>query len=99
LRLCEKDPRKRILITHGTDTMQKTGTLLAEKIKDKTIVLTGSMRPYYAENSDASFNLGSALVACQTLPPGVYVVLQGEVFSVDKVKKVRAENDPHFEEI
>lgn len=99
LRLCEKDPRRRILITHGTDTMQRTGALLAEKIKDKTIVLTGSMRPYYAENSDAAFNLGSALVACQTLPAGVYVVIQGEVFPVDKVKKIRSENDPHFESV
>jgi len=99
LALCKSDPRDRILITHGTDTMTITGELLLKNIKDKTIVLTGSMRPYTAENSDAAFNLGGALIAAESLPHGVYIVIQGEVFPVEKVKKVRAEGDPHFEKL
>lgn len=97
LELCKSDQRDRILITHGTDTMALTGELLSKNIKNKTIVLTGSMRPYTAENSDAAFNLGGALIATESLPCGVYIVIQGEVFPVEKVKKIRAEGDPHFE--
>jgi len=97
LQMCLLDTRDRILITHGTDTMTKTGELLEKNIKDKTIVLTGSMRPYTSSESDASFNLGGALIATETLPHGVYIVIQGEVFRVGEVQKIRTEGDPHFE--
>src|SRR2546423_5436995 len=40
---CLKSPEARIIITHGTDTMAETALLLAERISDKTIVLTGAM--------------------------------------------------------
>ena len=36
----------KILITHGTDTMVETAISLAEKVKNKTVVLTGAMIPY-----------------------------------------------------
>jgi len=97
LSLCQRDPRERILITHGTDTMAKTGELLAENIKNKTIVLTGAMQPNASENSDASFNLGGALVACETLPHGVYIVMQGEVFPVPHVQKIKKDGEKYFE--
>ena len=41
-RLCASDT---IVLTHGTDTMVKTATLLAAENMDKTIVLTGAMIP------------------------------------------------------
>ncbi|NCW88775.1 MAG: asparaginase, partial [Chitinophagia bacterium] len=50
-----------IVITHGTDTMAQTAALLAEKVKGKTIVLTGAMIPIKFGSSDGLFNLGSAL--------------------------------------
>jgi L-asparaginase len=90
------DPRERILITHGTDTMQQTGALIAAQGLDKTVVLTGAMRPFLATDSDAAFNLGGALVACRTLPHGVYIVIQGEVFPVDSVRKVREGGGGYF---
>ena len=37
----------------------------------KTVVLTGAMRPHSLGRSDASFNLGGAIIAAQTLPEGV----------------------------
>lgn len=97
LSLCQTDVRKRILITHGTDTMAKTGELLARHVKDKTIVLTGSMQPNASENSDASFNLGGALVACETLSEGVYIVMQGDIFPVPHVQKVKKNGEKYFE--
>ena len=78
-----------ILITHGTDTMVKTGCVLAD-IKGKTIVLTGAMQPATLRNSDAEFNVGFALAAVQTLPHGVYVVMNGQIFDPQHTVKDRA---------
>lgn len=62
---------KHIVITHGTDRMVKTATILAPQVQDKTVVFTGSMIPYEFRNSDAEFNLGCALAFVQALPPGI----------------------------
>lgn len=77
---------RHILITHGTDSMIQTGLVLKE-IKDKVIVLTGAMRPAAFKDSDAAFNIGSALTALQTMPVGVYLVMNGRIFDPGKVKK------------
>ena len=84
---CINAPENNIVITHGTDTMVKTATLLAEKIKNKTIVLTGAMIPYKFGSSDGFFNLGSALAFAQTLPSGVYIAMNGIYFNWDNVRK------------
>ena len=77
----------RIVITHGTDTVVETSQMLAAGIKDKTIVLLGAMVPYKFKNSDASFNLGCAIAAVQTLANGVYITMNGKIFDYDKVMK------------
>ena len=79
----------KILVTHGTDTMVDTARLLSD-IAGKTIVLTGAMQPASLRNSDAEFNVGFALAAVQTLPPGVYIAMNGEVFDPAKVHKDRS---------
>lgn len=79
----------RIVITHGTDTMVDTASVLARKVPEKTIVLTGAMIPIAFGSSDGLFNLGSALTAVQTLPAGVYVAMNGRVFRWDNVRKNR----------
>jgi L-asparaginase len=81
---CEED---RIVITHGTDTMAETAKLLAQKVKTKTIVLTGAMIPIKFGSSDGLFNLGSALAFAQTLPAGVFVAMNGRYFTWDNVRK------------
>ena len=83
-RQCDED---RIVITHGTDTMAETGKVLAEKINNKTIVLTGAMIPIKFGSSDGLFNLGSALAFAQSLPSGVYVAMNGRCFNWDNVQK------------
>ena len=80
-----------ILITHGTDTMIETGQHL-QGIPEKTIVLVGSLSPARFRGSDAEFNIGFAMAAVQTLPPGVYVAMNGRVFDAGKVRKNRDEN-------
>lgn len=86
---CEQCDESQIVITHGTDTMSETARVLAEKIKDKTIVLFGAMIPIKFGSSDGLFNLGSALAFVQTLPPGVYVAMNGRYFNWNNVKKNR----------
>jgi L-asparaginase len=52
-------------------------------------VLTGALSPARFSDSDATFNIGMAFAAAQTLPPGVYVAMNGRVFRGDEVKKDR----------
>jgi L-asparaginase len=84
---CIDSEADKIVITHGTDMMAATAKVLGEKIKDKTVVLTGAMIPYRFGSSDGLFNLGSALAFVQTLPHGVYVSMNGKCFDWDKVMK------------
>jgi L-asparaginase len=84
---CIQATEDKIIITHGTDTMVETAKVLAEKVKGKTIVLTGALIPYKFGSSDGLFNLGSALAFAQTLPPGVYVAMNGRYFNWDNVRK------------
>jgi L-asparaginase len=84
---CSRVDERNILITHGTDTMVETAKVIAETVKDKTIVLTGAMVPYKFGSSDGLFNLGSALAFVQTLPHGVYIAMNGKYFRHDRVRK------------
>lgn len=84
---CQACDEQHILITHGTDTMVETATYLAKSLKEKTVVLFGSMIPYSIDNSDALFNLGVALSAVQLKEPGIYIAMNGQVFDFDKVQK------------
>ena len=77
---------QQIVITHGTDTMIKTGQALTA-VKGKTLVLTGAMRPALFRDSDADFNLGAAVIAAQIMPKGVYLCMNGRVFDIDSVSK------------
>ena len=84
-------PENRVVITHGTDTMTTTAAAL-EGIEGKTIVLTGSLAPARFSESDAVFNVGMAFGAVQSLPDGVFVVMNGQVFKACEVRKDRAQN-------
>ena len=85
---CRSTKSSRIVITHGTDTVVNTAKKIAERIKNKTIVITGAMIPYaFGSSSDGFFNLGSALSFVQTLDSGVYVAMNGQYFLFDNVKK------------
>jgi L-asparaginase len=87
-RACEEAPDQRILVTHGTDTMLQTARVLS-RVRGKTIVMTGSMRPEKFADSDAHFNLGLAVGALNVLGPGVYVAMSGRVYPWDKCRKDR----------
>ncbi len=78
----------KILITHGTDGMIKTAQFLSNKINDKSIVLVGSMIPLKGFSpSDGGFSLGFAIGNLLHLPFGVYISMNGQIFTADNVQK------------
>jgi L-asparaginase len=85
------DDSRRILLTHGTDTMISTARRLLD-IEGKTIVLTGAMQPARLRVSDAEFNIGYAIAAVQLLPAGVYIAMNGSLFNPRTAWKNLAEN-------
>ena len=90
LKSCQSCAEDRIVITHGTDTMEQTAKVLGKAQLAKTIILTGAMIPYKFGSSDGLFNLGSALAFAQTLPQGVFVAMNGRYFKWDNVTKDRS---------
>jgi L-asparaginase len=89
LERCTLVAEKRIVITHGTDTMAETAAALGAELKGKIVVLTGAMVPYTFGSSDGLFNLGTALAFVQTLGEGVYVAMNGCCFPWHSVRKDR----------
>jgi L-asparaginase len=84
-------PERAVVVTHGTGTMGQTARFLAPLIAQakagKTVVLTGAMRPYSLQKSDADFNIGGAVVAAQLLGAGVWGVMNGRVFAAEDLVK------------
>ena len=90
LNSCRAAAEERIIVTHGTDTMAETASVLGQAGLEKTVVLTGAMVPYAVQRSDAVFNFGFSVAAVQLLPAGGYLAMNGRVFSWDDVRKNRA---------
>ncbi len=85
---CKRCDSNHVLVTHGTDRMVETAKVIAEQNLEKTIVLTGAMIPYaFGTSSDGFFNMGSALAFVQSLPHGVYIVMNGRAFAWNDVFK------------
>ena len=82
---------RHVLVTHGTDTMVDTAKVLSQ-VAGKTIVLTGALNPARFRGSDAEFNIGTAVGAVQSLPPGVYIAMNGRVWDPARVRKNVAAN-------
>ncbi len=81
----------KIMVTHGTYTMPDTARYLSVNLPDdhnKTIILTGSMIPIDGFTmSDGPFNLGFAIASMAYLDYGIYVCMNGRIFTPDEVIK------------
>ncbi len=87
----ESAKEKKIIITHGTYTMPDTARYIKVncKRKDVTIILTGSMIPLEGFTpSDAGFNLGFAMGKLDELGQGIYVAMNGKIFSPEECVKL-----------
>ncbi len=82
---------QRIVIVHGTDAMIETAEYFAAKagdrLDDRVIVFTGSLRPAYMRETDADANIGSAIIAARMLPQGIYIAMHGQIFGYDQCSK------------
>lgn len=90
LETIKKSPASKIIITHGTYTMPDTARFLKANLNqsNKTIIITGSMIPIKGFSpSDGTFNLGYAIAKIQDLNPGIYVCINGHVFTPEEVIK------------
>jgi L-asparaginase len=71
--------------------MVETGVYIQKAFPDLQVpvVLTGAMTPLGFEGSDGLQNLTESLMAARLLGPGVFVVMHGQVFPADRVRKNR----------
>lgn len=85
-------PGSGVVVLHGTDTLTVTGERILHDIPSPgvPIVLTGAMRPYEMQRSDALQNLTEAIFALGTLAPGVYCVAHGRAMVFPGVTKDRS---------
>lgn len=90
------NPNRRFVVTHGTDTMIETAKVL-RGAEGKTIVLTGAMQPARFRFTDAVFNIAVAVTAVQLLEEGVYIAMNGRIFTPEQTRKNAEMN--RFEEI
>jgi L-asparaginase len=81
-----EDPEKLFVVTHGTDTMVETARALSP-LSGKVVVLTGAMQPARFRMTDAVFNIACAFTAVQLLPEGIYIAMNGRIFSAGNVRK------------
>lgn len=94
LRVIERSPHTHIIVTHGTYTMPDTARFLKVNLKrkDQAVVLTASAIPISGFSpSDGPFSLGYAIAQLEHLAPGVYVTMNGNVFSPEEIMKVISE--------
>ncbi len=79
-----------VVVIHGTDTMHRTAELIAARLPDRRVVLTGAMRPFEIDAVEPAFNLGLALGCAQaSAEPGVFLAMSGLVRPVGRLVKDR----------
>ncbi len=87
VRKIKKSNATKILITHGTFTMEDTAKYIGKCNLNKTIVLVGSFILGSSADTDAPFNLGYAISSLQLLKSDVYIAMNGQIFLWNNVSK------------
>ncbi len=83
-----ENSENRVIVVHGTDTIDKTANYLDNLILDKTIVLTGAMIPYSINPVEATANFTSAYGYLQGInQKGVHIAMNGRMGNHKRVTK------------
>ena len=82
----ESSDANHVLITHGTDTMVDSANHIGVQA-NKVIVFTGAMQPAAFSNTDAVFNIGTAIGAFSVAQWGTYIAMSGQVYPAGDVFK------------
>lgn len=86
----KKSNYEKIIIIHGTDTMDKTAKYLAKHITNKTIILTGSMVPFSLDKVEATSNFMLAFgYILSNNKNNIYIAMHGNVKKYNKIVKNR----------
>lgn len=78
---------ERYVIVHGTSKIVETAKYLERESKGLVVVVTGAMKPYHYCATEASFNLGCAIGYCNVLKKGVWIAMNGRLFSPNNCVK------------
>lgn len=98
----KKDGHDGVLLLHGTDTLAYSAAALSFLLLglELPVVLTGSMLPAGAPDSDAWDNLGGALaLLAQGVENGVHLFFAGKLMSGVRASKLRSEAFDAFAEL
>nr|WP_200917919.1 asparaginase domain-containing protein [Jeongeupia sp. HS-3] len=88
------------VVLHGTDTLAWTASALALLLRGlgKPVILTGAMRPWFEQGSDAPGNVAAALALADRASAFVEVgvVMAGQVWRGCRVRKLDCDHDDAF---
>ena len=81
----------KIIIIHGTDTVDLTAKFIEDKVKEKKIVFTGAMVPMSIDEVEATMNFSQAIGFLNApIENGIYLSMHGSVIEYSKLKKDRS---------
>ena len=81
----------KIIIIHGTDTVDLTAKFIEDKIHGKKIVFTGAMVPMSIDEVEATMNFSQAIGFLNApIENGIYLSMHGSVIEHSKLKKDRS---------
>ena len=81
----------KIIIIHGTDTVDLTAKFIEDKIENKIIVFTGAMVPMSIDEVEATMNFSQAIGFLNApIENGIYLSMHGSVIEHSKLKKDRS---------
>ena len=81
----------KIIIIHGTDTVDLTAKFIEDKIEGKKIVFTGAMVPMSIDEVEATMNFSQAIGFLNApIKNGIYLSMHGSVIEHSKLKKDRS---------
>ena len=81
----------KIIIIHGTDTVDLTAKFIEDKIENKKVVFTGAMVPMSIDEVEATMNFSQAIGFLNApIENGIYLSMHGSVIEYSKLKKDRS---------
>lgn len=81
----------KIIIIHGTDTVDLTAKFIEDKIENKKVVFTGAMIPMSIDEVEATMNFSQAIGFLNApIKNGIYLSMHGSVIEHSKLKKDRS---------
>ncbi|UTJ07527.1 asparaginase domain-containing protein [Arcobacter roscoffensis] len=90
IKAINESENEKIIIVHGTDTIDITAQYLQDKGVKKQIVLTGAMVPMSIKKVEATMNFSQAIGFLNAdIKNGVYISMHGVVVNHTDIKKDR----------